>query len=56
MSKEEILESYFNLLDYGNLRRGPAAAARFYFGPGDVPPVPSGMRPGWRGCRRGRPS
>ncbi|QWP04012.1 transglycosylase domain-containing protein [Akkermansia massiliensis] len=32
MSKEEILESYFNLLDYGNLRRGPAAAARFYFG------------------------
>ena len=32
MSKEEILESYFNRLDYGNLRRGPAAAARFYFG------------------------
>lgn len=32
MSKEEILEAYFNRLDYGNLRRGPAAAARFYFG------------------------
>lgn len=32
MSKEEILENYFNRLDYGNLRRGPAAAARFYFG------------------------
>lgn len=32
MSKEAILESYFNRLDYGNLRRGPAAAARFYFG------------------------
>lgn len=32
MSKEAILEAYFNRLDYGNLRRGPAAAARFYFG------------------------
>lgn len=32
MNKEEILEAYFNRLDYGNLRRGPAAAARFYFG------------------------
>lgn len=32
MSKEEILEAYFNRLDYGNLRRGPVAAARFYFG------------------------
>lgn len=32
MSKGEILENYFNRLDYGNLRRGPAAAARFYFG------------------------
>lgn len=32
MSKKAILESYFNRLDYGNLRRGPAAAARFYFG------------------------
>lgn len=32
MSKAEILEAYFNRLDYGNLRRGPAAAARFYFG------------------------
>lgn len=32
MSKKEILEAYFNRLDYGNLSRGPAAAARFYFG------------------------
>lgn len=32
MSKEEILEAYFNRLDYGNLRRGPAAAARYLFG------------------------
>lgn len=32
MSKEEILEAYFNRLDYGNLSRGPASASRFYFG------------------------
>ncbi len=32
MSKEQILEAYFNRLDYGNLRRGPVTAARYYFG------------------------
>lgn len=31
-NKEEILEAYFQRLDYGNLRRGPHTAARFYFG------------------------
>lgn len=30
-SKEEILSAYLNRLDYGNLRIGPAEAARFYF-------------------------
>jgi penicillin-binding protein 1C len=30
-SKEEILTAYFNRLDYGNRRRGPAAAARHLF-------------------------
>lgn len=30
-SKEEILAAYFNRLDYGNRRRGPAAAARHLF-------------------------
>lgn len=29
--KEEILSAYFERLDYGNLRVGPVAAARFYF-------------------------
>ncbi len=29
--KEKILEAYFQRLDYGNLRIGPAEAARFYF-------------------------
>ncbi len=32
MSKEAILQAYLNRLDYGNLRRGPVTAARFYFG------------------------
>jgi len=31
-SKEHILEDYFNRLDYGNLRRGCASAAHYYFG------------------------
>ncbi|WP_338684522.1 penicillin-binding protein 1C [Haloferula helveola] len=30
-SKDKILEAYLNRLDYGNLRIGPAEAARFYF-------------------------
>lgn len=30
-SKEEILEAYFNRLNYGNSRIGPAEAVRFYF-------------------------
>lgn len=30
-SKQEILTAYLNRLDYGNLRRGPKEAARFYF-------------------------
>lgn len=30
-SKDRILESYLNRLDYGNLRLGCTAAARFYF-------------------------
>ncbi len=30
-SKEEILTAYFNRLEYGNLRVGPAEAARLYF-------------------------
>ncbi len=32
LSKDQILEAYLNRLDYGNLRRGPVAAARYYFG------------------------
>ncbi len=32
MSKDAILQAYLNRLDYGNLRRGPVTAARFYFG------------------------
>ncbi|MCX6875522.1 MAG: penicillin-binding protein 1C [Verrucomicrobia bacterium] len=31
-SKNRILETYLNRLDYGNLRIGCAAAARYYFG------------------------
>ena len=31
-SKEQILEQYLARLDYGNLHRGPAAAAQGYFG------------------------
>jgi len=31
-SKEQILEAYFDRLDYGNRRFGPEAAARAYFG------------------------
>ncbi len=31
-TKKEILEAYFNRLDYGNRRFGPVAAARAYFG------------------------
>ena len=31
-SKEELLELYLNLLNYGNLAYGPQAAARTYFG------------------------
>lgn len=31
-SKDRILETYLNRLDYGNLRIGVAEAARFYFG------------------------
>lgn len=31
MTKEEILEDYFNLLELGNLTQGVEAAARFYF-------------------------
>ncbi len=31
MTKEEILEEYFNLLELGNLTQGVEAAARFYF-------------------------
>ena len=31
-SKDEILTSYFNHLDYGNLNQGPLQAARHYFG------------------------
>lgn len=30
-SKQEILTAYLNRLDYGNLRRGPKEASRFYF-------------------------
>src|SRR5690606_38093804 len=30
-SKEQILEAYLNRLDYGNLHRGPTAAAVGYF-------------------------
>lgn len=30
-NKEDILSAYFERLDYGNMRVGPAAAARFYF-------------------------
>lgn len=30
-SKQRILETYLNRLDYGSLRRGPAEAARWYF-------------------------
>lgn len=30
-SKEQILEAYFNRLDYGSLRISPTEAARFYF-------------------------
>lgn len=30
-SKEEILTAYLNRLDYGNRRRGPSEAARFFF-------------------------
>ena len=32
MTKEEILEEYFNLLELGNLTQGVEAASRFYFG------------------------
>ena len=31
-TKEEILEQYFNLLEFGNLTQGVQAASRFYFG------------------------
>lgn len=31
-TKDEILEIYLNLLNYGNLNYGPEAAAQFYFG------------------------
>ncbi len=31
MSKEEILEDYFNLLELGNLTQGAEATSRFYF-------------------------
>jgi penicillin-binding protein 1C len=31
-NKQQILAAYLNRLDYGNLNRGCAAAARFYFG------------------------
>ncbi len=31
-TKEEILEQYFNLLEFGNLTQGAQAASRFYFG------------------------
>ena len=31
MTKEEILEEYFNLLELGNLTQGAEAASRFYF-------------------------
>lgn len=31
LSKEEILEAYFNLVEFGNLTQGVEAAARFYF-------------------------
>ena len=31
MTKEEILEEYFNLLEMGNLTQGVEAASRFYF-------------------------
>lgn len=31
MTKEEILEEYFNLLELGNLTQGVEAASRFYF-------------------------
>lgn len=33
-SKEEILQDYFNALEFGNLTRGAQAASRFYFGVG----------------------
>lgn len=32
LSKEEILESYFNRVEFGNLTQGVQAASRFYFG------------------------
>ncbi len=31
-TKEEILEQYFNLLEFGNLTQGAQAASQFYFG------------------------
>lgn len=31
-TKNEILEIYLNLLNYGNLNYGPKAASQFYFG------------------------
>lgn len=31
-TKEEILEEYFNLLEFGNLTQGAQAAANYYFG------------------------
>ncbi|MDB6071646.1 MAG: transglycosylase, partial [Verrucomicrobiales bacterium] len=59
-SKEQILEQYFARLDYGNLHRGPGAAAWGYFGKplGDcslaefaflagLPQAPSRLNP-WR--------
>lgn len=55
MSKEEILESYFNRLDYGNLRRGPPRR-RVSTLAGRWPACPWRNAPCWRGCRRGRPS
>ena len=32
LSKEEILESYFNRVEFGNLTQGVQAASQFYFG------------------------
>ena len=31
-SKEEILQEYFNILEFGNMTQGVQAAAKFYFG------------------------